>query len=72
MLQSDCILDKVFKNGPSETCGRQPLKNMKRYGLLIPYPLSSYPFKYFKRCLPQILLGPFLNALALMYVYVNK
>ena len=21
--------DKVFKNGPSEICGRQPLKNLK-------------------------------------------
>ena len=27
------ILDKVFKNGPSEICGRRPLKNLK-YGLL--------------------------------------
>ena len=25
---------KVFKNGPSRNCGRQPLKNFKRYGLL--------------------------------------
>ena len=25
--------DKVFKNGPSKTCGRQPLKNLKGYGL---------------------------------------
>ena len=24
--------DKVFKNGPSKICGRQPLKNLKRYG----------------------------------------
>ena len=24
----------VFKNGPSEVCGRQPLRNLKRYGLL--------------------------------------
>ena len=23
------ILDKVFKNRPSEICGRQPLKNLK-------------------------------------------
>ena len=23
------IWDKVFKNGPSKICGRQPLKNMK-------------------------------------------
>ena len=41
--------DKVFKNGPSKICGRQPLKN---------------PFKFFKGCLPQILLGPFLNTLS--------
>ena len=67
MLQSDCILDKVFKNGPSETCGRQPSKNIKGYGLLS----RPYPFKFFKSCLPQILLGPFLNTLSLTYVYVN-
>ena len=28
------IWDKVFKNEPSEICGRQPLKNLKWYGLL--------------------------------------
>ena len=37
--------DKVFKNGPSKICGRQPLKKLKG-------------------CLPQILLGPFLNTLS--------
>ena len=26
--------DKVFKNGPSKIFGRQPLKNLKEYGLL--------------------------------------
>ena len=26
------IWDKVFKNGPSKMCGRQPLKNLKSYG----------------------------------------
>ena len=25
---------KIFKNGPSKICGRQSLKNLKRYGLL--------------------------------------
>ena len=25
---------KVFKNGPGEICGRQPLKNLKGYALL--------------------------------------
>ena len=44
---------KVFKNGPSKICGRQPLKNLGR----------SYHFKFFKGCLPQISLGPFLNTL---------
>ena len=26
-----------------------------------------YPFKFFKGCLPQILLGPFLNTLSHLY-----
>ena len=30
----EIIWDKVFKNGPSKICGRQPLKNLKGYGLL--------------------------------------
>ena len=37
------ILDKVFKNGPSKICRRQPLKNLKWYG-------RPYHFKYFKGC----------------------
>ena len=28
------IWDEVFKNEPSKICGRQPLKNLKEYGLL--------------------------------------
>ena len=28
------IWDKVIKSGPSKICGRQPLKNLKEYGLL--------------------------------------
>ena len=28
------MLVKLFKNGPSKICGRQPLKNLKWYGLL--------------------------------------
>ena len=28
------IRDKVFKNGLSKVCGRQPLKNLKKYGLV--------------------------------------
>ena len=26
--------DKLFKSGPSKICGKQPLKNLKGYGLL--------------------------------------
>ena len=48
--------------GLSNICGRQPLKNLKGYGLLKHIP--SYPFNFFKGCLPQILLGPFLNTLS--------
>ena len=31
---SEHIWDKLFKNGPSKICGRQPLKNLKGYGVL--------------------------------------
>ena len=52
--------DTVFKNGPSKICGRQPLKKLKGYGLR----KQNVPLKFFKICLPQILLGPFLNTLS--------
>ena len=48
--------DKVFKNGPRKICGRQPLICLCR----------PYPFRFFKGCLPQMLLGPFLNTLSQM------
>ena len=54
------IWDKVLKYRPSKICGRQPLKNLKGYGLL----KRTNHFKFFKGCLPQILLGPFLNTLS--------
>ena len=41
---------KVFKNVPNKICGRQPLENLK---LMV-------------CCLPQILLGPYLNTLTPM------
>ena len=41
--------ERVFMNGPSKICGRQPLKKLKWYGLLK---------QFFKSCLPQILLDP--------------
>ena len=56
---STFIWVKVFKNGPSKTCGRQPLKIRSDMVCLS----RSYHFKFFKGCLQQTLLGPFLNTL---------
>ena len=36
------IWDKVFKNGASEICGRQPLKNLKWYCLLADHITSNF------------------------------
>ena len=44
--------NSVFKNGPSKNCGRQLLKKLNG---------MACPFKFFKECLPQILLGLLLN-----------
>ena len=52
---------KVFKNGTSNICGRQPLKNLKHLSM-------PHHFKLFNGCLPHILLGPFLNTLSHMQV----
>ena len=30
-LPKGSVWDKVFKNGPSKICERQPLKNLKRH-----------------------------------------
>ena len=49
--------DKVFKNRPSKICGSQPLKNFKGYTSLPKVDHTT------KGCVPQILLGPFLNTL---------
>ena len=54
------IWDKVFKNGSSKICGRQPLKKLKGYGVLE----QTISLQIFKGCLPQILLGIFLNTLS--------
>ena len=39
------IWDKVFKNNPSKICGKQSLKNLKRYGL----PKKTIPLQIFCR-----------------------
>ena len=46
---------RVFKNGPNKICGRQPYNKFEVH------------FKFFKGCLPQFLLGPFLNTLTHLY-----
>ena len=53
------IWDKVFRDGPSKTCGRQPLKNWKGHGLL----KQTIHLHIFLDCLSQILLSLFLNTL---------
>ena len=50
--------DKVFKNGPSEFCERQPLKNW------------SVMVAFFEGYLPQISCGPFLNTLSHLQLYL--
>ena len=56
----------TFKNGPSKIWGRQLLKNLKGY---VWSALSRpYFFKFFKVCIPQILLCPFLNTLSHLFV----
>ena len=55
-------MGRSIQEWTSKICGRQPLKTLKRYGLLDMVCLRRpYPFKLFKGCPPQILLGPLLN-----------
>ena len=57
--------DKVFKNGTSNFCGRQPLKIWRDMVCLN----TPYPIKFFKGCLPQVLLGLSLNTLSHFFFY---
>ena len=50
---------KVFKYGPSKICGRQPLKNLRWYGLV----RQTISLQIFERLSSTNLLGPFLNTL---------
>ena len=54
------IWDKVFKNRQSKICGRQLLKIWRNMVCLS----RPYPFKLFKGCFPQILLGPLFHTLS--------
>ena len=46
----------------------QPVKNFKGYVLLS----RQHPIKFCKCCLPEILLGPFLNTLSQMYYGIHS
>ena len=59
---------RVFKNGPRKICGRQPLRNLKRYGVL----RQTISLQIFKGCFLQILLGPFLNTWTQIVSYIDK
>ena len=61
------LWDNPFKKGPSRICGRQPLKNLKWYGLK-----QTILLQFFKGYLRQILLGPFLNTLSQVLLYIKK
>ena len=61
------IWGNILKNGLSRIYGRQLLKNLKWYGLF----KQTISLQIFKGCLPQILLGRFLNTLShLLHTYV--
>ena len=60
LLKSYLTWDEVFKNGPSEVCGGQPLIILDDMVCLG----RPYHFKIFKGFLPQILLGRFLNTVS--------
>ena len=62
-IQECIIREKVFKNGPSVICGRQPLKNLKGCGLL---QVDHNPSKLVKAVFHKISVGPFLNTLSHM------
>ena len=49
--------DNVFKNRQSKICESQALNNLNRYGLF----KFTLLLEFFKGCLPQNLLGGFLN-----------
>ena len=58
-------LEESIQEWSSEICATQSLKI-----------LTKYPIKFFKDCLLQILLGPFLNSLShlclSLHMYIHK
>ena len=68
ILKIEAHTRQGIKNEPSKTCRRQPLRS------LIDMVCLGRPgdFKFFKGCLPQILLGQFLNALTRMLLILKS
>ena len=68
ILKIEAHTRQGIKNGPSKTCRRQPLRS------LIDMVCLGRPgdFKFFKGCLPQILLGQFFNALTRMLLILKS
>ena len=63
------IESKYSRIRPSKIWGRLPLKNLKGYSL----PNRPHtPSNFFKGCLPQILLSPFLNTLSHVLTSIDK
>ena len=56
---------KSFTRKSEDNLSTLYLKNLKGYGLL----KRSYPFKFFKECLPQISLGLLLHTLSCLLIY---
>ena len=48
-------MEQVFKSGPSKICGRQPLNNLKGYGLLKQY-IGDYLLALFLLLLGHVYL----------------
>ena len=59
-LRDEVHLGQSIQEWTKNNCGRQPYGLWSALG-------RPYHFKFFKGCLPQILLGPFLNTLSHLF-----
>ena len=65
------IRDEVFKVEPSQICGRRPGTKLVRF-VTVCLDSSFYHFQFFKSCLSQILLRPFLNAVSFFNYFIQS
>ena len=59
------IWDKVFKNGPSEICGRQHLRQPLRQPLLGPFFNTLSILQYF---VPYVYIYPLIKTMSVLYL----